>query len=154
MSRASNSESWRCAAAASGSATPTVPTSSLKTVEVLLVAVVELPVEALLLGKAGSGVVADGGAHVAHDRRSLATGVRSALLDVPAGVARETGRHPVETDPVELCSGELAHLRSHRGEHEPDVAEGVAQGGKLLAHRRQGLLRKAGADAEPKALTR
>ncbi|HYP55771.1 MAG TPA: hypothetical protein VEQ41_05650, partial [Solirubrobacterales bacterium] len=42
--------------------------------EVVAVAVVEVAVEGLLLGEARGGVLADGGADVAEDRRRLAAG--------------------------------------------------------------------------------
>ena len=65
------------------------------------------------------------------------------------GAGGELGGHPVEEDAVELGSGEFAPLRAHRGEDEADAGQLLSNGVERLAHRRQRLLREAGADAEP-----
>ncbi len=113
------------------------------------VALVEVAVERLLLRQALGGVGADGGADVAEDRRGVAAGRGGSGFDLGAGAGGEVGGHPVEEDAVELGSGQFAHLRPHRGEHEADAGELLAQLGQRLAHRRQRLLREAGANAKP-----
>ena len=71
-----------------------------------------------------------------------------------ARVGGELRGHPVEEDAVELGAGEGAHLRTHGGEDEADVAERFAERGQVLAHRGERLLREAGADSQPEALAR
>ena len=54
--------------------------------------------------------------------------------------------------PSYVGAGERAHLRPHRGEHEADAGQRLAQLRQRLAHRGQRLLGEAGADPEPEAL--
>ena len=73
-SRASNSASWRWARFGVGLGDADRAGLFAEAVEVVLVAVVELAVEALLLGEARLRVVADRGADVAHHGRRFAPG--------------------------------------------------------------------------------
>ena len=119
--------------------------------EVVSIAVVEIAVEGLLLGEPLRGVGAGGRAHVAQHRRWLTTGLASARVDLVSRARRELGGHPVEEGPVEVASGERAHLRPHRREHEPDAGERLAQRPDRVAHRRQRPLGEAGPEPDPEA---
>ena len=79
-------------------------------------------------------------------------GVGGALVDALAGAGGKAGRHPVEEGAVVLGPGEGAHLRPHGREHDPHAVELFAQLADCLAHRRQRLFLKAGADADPEAV--
>ena len=126
---------------------------AVERLEVLDVALVQLPVEALFLQQALAGVVADRHPHVAEDRRRLvAAGLAGAFehaLARPGGLLR---RHPVEEDAVGLGAGQRAHLRAHRSDRDPGVLrQRRAHRSEALPHDAERPLGEAGADADPEA---
>ena len=124
--------------------------------EVADVALVQPPVEGLLLQQPLLGVGADGDAHVAEDRRRrVAAGLARALVHPLARPGRLRGRHPVQEHAVGLRARERAHLRPHRRHDQASpVRERGAHRREALAHDGQRSLREAGADAEPQPLVR